>query len=89
MDGTLNADQQAEGQSTADVSDADRRMTKAACAESTIRGEACRAIPRWRCELCGRNTCAIHIVRLSAGPLCAICKQRATPLMRRNNAHKT
>lgn len=89
VDGFLDGDRQAEEQRAADVSDADRRMTKAACAETTMRGEACRAIPRWRCESCDRNTCANHVVRLSVGPLCAICKQQATPLMRRGNAYKT
>jgi hypothetical protein len=68
---------------TVDLAKADRRVTKATCAETMISGERCRSIARWRCQVCDRNTCADHVVRLSNGPLCANCKQPAAPLMRR------
>jgi hypothetical protein len=62
----------------------ERRSGDTACAASTTKGERCRAIPRWRCPACDRNTCANHVVRFPDGPICATCKQRLIPLMRRS-----
>jgi hypothetical protein len=58
----------------------ERRVAAPACDRLTLDGASCRAVAAWKCTVCDRMLCGMHVARESEAVRCCFCYVMIGPL---------